>query len=116
MSDPALDRLTRILVRAKHRAALLASTRTKAKKKSKDREVAEDYADRLAEKARFRELLEDVRLDGLRFRWYFKGANLAELREMIDNEIAKETERAKNVAQADRQVVPNERPARPDPR
>lgn len=118
MSDPRLDRLAHILDRARKRAALLASVKAKSKVKSKDEQIAEDYAERLAEKHRFRQLLEDIRLDGMRFRWYFqhidKSTNLDQLRGWIDNKIAEEAIRDKQIlATHHPAVVPAVGAARP---
>lgn len=71
------------------------------------RELSEDYAERLAEKATFRRLLSDEALDGVRFRWlwnaYFaygapginqdvidKIRTVDDLRKHIDSQIASE--------------------------
>ena len=108
MSEDSLERLQRILVRARHRAGLEAAARRALKQKRKAKTVAEDYADRLAEKALYRRLLEDFRLDGMRFQFYFtrisKDVDLTELRAWIDAKIAEETKREMD-KKADRPLV-----------
>ena len=88
------DRLTAVLQRALKRAAEIRQAKAKAKVKSADLLIAEDYAHRLAEKSLYRRLLSDERLDGFRFRWYFttvdKSLDLDQLREWIDSRIAEE--------------------------
>ncbi len=91
MSDPSLDRLSFILKRALHRASITKQARAKLVRRSKDREIADDYARRLAEKYLYRNLLSEERFDGLRFRWYFsnvqKDIPLDELRAWIDKKV-----------------------------
>lgn len=101
MNTPADDRLLRlkqILVRAKRNAALTAEAKRKLKAANRDKSVAEDYADRLAERAKFRELLSQERMDGWRFRWYFTNIqtdhSLEELRAWIDSKVAAEEKAA----------------------
>jgi hypothetical protein len=98
MPNSGFDRLAAVLDRAKRRAALHQQTKRRLLGRRSDKSVSEDYAGRLAEKARFRELLTDQRLDGLRFRWYFEHIEtsmpLEDLRSWIDSKIAKEDARA----------------------
>ena len=93
-SDERLARLYRILDRARRRAALEATAKAKLKAANRERTVAEDYAARLAEKAKFRKLLADEQMDGWRFRWYFehveKDKSLEEIRAWIDSRVAAE--------------------------
>lgn len=95
MSDARIDRLHQILRRALHRADLAKQVKQKVKKKDWDAEIAEDYADRLAEKHKYRVLLMDDRQDAMRFRWYFlhikKDTPLDELRAWIDHKILEDS-------------------------
>lgn len=97
-SNNGLSRLQVILTRAKRAAALTKTARQKLRAANRDRKVSEDYADRLAEKAKFRKLLTDEQMDGWRFRWYFthvqKDLPLEQLREWIDAKVATEEEAA----------------------
>jgi len=93
------DRLQIILKRALHRAALAREAKKKLKGKIQAEAIAEDYANRLAEKHLYRQLLSDERMDGLRFRWFFtriqKDTSLDELRLWIDHKIIEEDSHAK---------------------
>lgn len=97
MSDPRLDRFHHILRRALHRAELTSLARQKIKKKSAEEEITEDYAERLAEKYKYRELLANDRQDAMRFRWYFthikRDTPLDELRAWLDHKIIEEDSR-----------------------
>jgi len=88
------DRLQALLNRALHRAAVVKTAKAKLREKSEAERIAEDYGRRLAEKHLYRQLLNDERMDGLRFRWYFthieKSTGLDELRNWIDSKIAQE--------------------------
>lgn len=66
-----MDPLLRVLNRAKARAAEISREQSVAAGKASDSAIAADFAARLAEKARFRTLLSDDRLDAERFRYYF---------------------------------------------
>ena len=94
MSDPSLDRLSRVLDRALRRAYLTKQARAKLVRRSKEQEIADDYAKRLAEKYLYRSLLSEERFDGLRFRWYFqhvqKDVPLDELRAWIDKKVVED--------------------------
>lgn len=91
-NDDRLLRLNRILNRSLRRASLEATAKKKLKAANRDKTVAEDYADRLAEKAKFRRLLASEEMDAWRFRWYFqnvqKDVPLDQLREWIDSQVA----------------------------
>lgn len=98
MSDPRIDRLHQIMRRALHRAELNAKVKKKVQAKDWDAAIAEDYADRLAEKYRFRELLAQDCQDAMRFRWYFthikRDTPLDELRAWLDHKILEEDKSA----------------------
>lgn len=70
MNIPA-DPLTRLLSRAKARAYEVEKQKLLVSSTASDSAIAADFAARLAEKARFRTLLSDDRLDAERFRYYF---------------------------------------------
>lgn len=93
-TESGLDRLQRVLSRALHRADLTRQAKKKLVQKTKEQIIAEDYAQRLAEKHLIRGLLSEERMDGLRFRWYFTHVNkdtpLDELRAWIDAKVLKE--------------------------
>lgn len=95
--DPRLDRLHHILKRALYRSEITKQAKERLRKNSAGKSVSEDYADRLAEKYLYRQLLSDARLDALRFRWYFthikKDTPLEELRCWIDHKIIEEDTR-----------------------
>lgn len=87
------------------RSALRTVNNTKNLRRAKEehktaRDISEDYAARLAEKATFRRLLSDEALDGVRFRWLFvhrdkwplviMNPSLDQTRKWIDGAIQKE--------------------------
>ena len=84
--------------------ALKKQLKSKWKRKAEEQNrIAEDYAQRLAERARFRRLLADEAQDGLRFRWYFEHIEnsipLDQLRSWIDAKMLQsEAKEKKNVA------------------
>lgn len=95
------DKLAALLQRVQRRldSAKQAELKRRLKKKYKDRraainfetaQVAIDYAQRLAERAKFRRLLSDDRLDGERFRFYvehFADSDLDTFRGWIDSKM-----------------------------
>src|SRR5271169_6735084 len=67
--DGELDDLEDLLSSAVQHANRLRARVAVKRVQRTAREVSQDYAERLAEKAVFRRLLSDEALDGVRFRW-----------------------------------------------
>lgn len=97
------DPLSRVLSRALRRAEAKEAAEKKLREKAQATRISEDYARRLIDKATFRRLLSDERMDGLRFRWYvsnvMKNMDMDQLRLWIDAKIAEEDSRARNTRQ-----------------
>lgn len=92
MSDPLQDLLARALKRASiARQAELKKVllRRQARRLADAKVISEDYAGRLQDRATFRVLLADDRLDAARFRWYFEHWKntrpIEEVRKWIDH-------------------------------
>lgn len=88
--------LKTILDRALRRASLVKQAELKrvllkkqAKRIADGKAISEDYASRLQDRATFRVLLADDRLDAARFRWYFEHWKntrpIEEVRKWIDH-------------------------------
>lgn len=96
--DPRLQRFHVLLKRALHRATVAEAAKQRPQKHSSTKNVSEDYANRLAEKHLYRQLLSDDRQDAMRFRWYFthikKDTPIDELRVWLDHKIIEEDRRA----------------------
>ena len=106
MSDDLadLDSLLRSALRTVNNAKNLRKAQEEHKTA---RDISEDYAERLAEKATFRRLLSDEALDGVRFRFLFQkgiphvwalwvdqpGFSLDLFRKYLDGQIALEEEK-----------------------
>lgn len=96
-----LDKLQSVLARAQKAASLAQQAVLKERLRKKfarqaiqNREVSEDYAQRLQDRSIYRGLLADDRLDAGRFRWYFTQIEntipLDQLRHWIDSKMIKE--------------------------
>lgn len=91
---PTEDKLKLLLTRARQtvernkQQELKLRLRRKFAQRARSAEaISEDYAKRLQDRARFRALLSDDRLDGERFRWYcqhFTDGDLNSMRVWID--------------------------------
>lgn len=91
--SPGFDKLFQILVRCQRKAELLKAAERVEADLRYERQIAEDYAQRLEEKAKFRRLLADDRLDAARFRFYFTQIEtkleLDQLRTWLDGKMEK---------------------------
>lgn len=92
------DKLKELLSRARERIASAQKDTLRARAASDAEALAQDYARRLEERARFRRLLADDDLDGMRFRWYQKhfcqGDSLDSFRAWIDSQMAAEVQKS----------------------
>lgn len=96
-----LARLQSLLERTRKRVELEAKASGHAKRQSAERKLAEDFAERLAEKFRIRRLMRQGEGDAERFRFYFTSidpsTNIEELRTWIDHKMTEAETHAKLV-------------------
>lgn len=91
----SLDKLESVLNRALKKASLVQQAdlkrrllKKRAAQANADKAISVDFTHRLQDRAKFRDLLADDRLDAARFRFYFSskasGITVDEARRMID--------------------------------
>jgi hypothetical protein len=84
LPDDELLELERLLQQSLRRSAALKRVVQASRTRLSEKEISEDYTRRLADKALFRQLLEDNSLDGMRFRWLFSHLDMLRMNQFVN--------------------------------